>query len=242
MLYSEAGWVIVRNFCSADEIAELLDESKLASYEKKSPHVSTKTFLVDVDQSDVQPQFKRLMTVGWRTLHEAKKIILWMASYDDPKALVRARGPYIRFMDYTSDRAFAVHYDAPQNDSAMVFLTEFGRDYLGGLYVWDRFKGSSPVLIDQFCRAGDLLIFDANRFCHWVDMQPSTTGSCSRKTVMGAFTPYREPGSTYSPNLTHWVSLSARSIRFRQGLLRPLRKIMREFRVRLKATFSVIRK
>ena len=198
--YLAEGYVIIENFINEEEIKELIKLKYKSNFDNSNCHVSEKLWM-STSEFPNQKIYKICLDI----LSKADQYIPWFQKFKNMQEYISLRNPFFRFNSYNSstNNNFSVHYDGKENDSAMLFLTEFGKDYLGGLYIWDRFKNHSPILIDQFCNKGDLLLFDANRFIHWVDVYPISTSG--RLSLMAAFSPRYRFGSNYAKNLSIWI-------------------------------------
>jgi len=200
--YEANGYVIIKNYLKERQIKELIKLKQNFCFDNSNPHVSEKVWM---NCSTIR--FKKFHQICLNILFTANSFVPWFKKFQNIEEIISKRNPFFRFNFYSSNTKnnFAVHYDGIENDSAMIFLTEFGLDYHGGLYILDRHKPSNPILIVQFCKKGDLLVFDANRFIHWVDIQTLKAGG--RLTLMGAFSPEYRYGSLSAENLQSWQKL-----------------------------------
>ena len=191
---------LIRNFISPQEVEELLSLcSKVYQPDKDAPQsgrrilLKTNDFRFDQDDRITNPQDgsiimikakKKLSSIGNDVVRLAlQKRLSYLADADTVEDYINSYSPWIRYMKYDKGTSsqFQVHADPPLNPSAIVYLTKCGVDYSGSLYLANRKTLDSPIAIDTYTNPGDLVLFNANEYVHWVDVSDYFCSSSNSK-------------------------------------------------------------
>tara|TARA_R110002073_G_scaffold115116_4_gene252632 strand:+ start:10235 stop:11008 length:774 start_codon:yes stop_codon:yes gene_type:complete len=78
---------------------------------------------------------------------------------------------WCRFMKYSKGHPFPPHRDSRHEVMAIMFLSQPGQDYSGGLTIIK--DDLTEINLDSFCNKGDLLIVSGGRYIHYVDTAPT---------------------------------------------------------------------
>ena len=196
---------LIKNFISPQEVEELLTLCfKVYQPDKDAPQsgrrilLKTKDFRFDLadrianakDESKIMIKAKQtLSSIGNDVVSLAlRKRLSYLADADTVEDYINSYSPWIRYMKYDKGTSsqFKVHADPPLNPSAIIYLSKCGIDYSGSLYLANRKTLDSPIAIDTYTNPGDLILFNANEYVHWVDVSDyfcSYSNSKKKKSI-----------------------------------------------------------
>lgn len=180
---------LIREFIKPEEVNELIELCK-KTYQPSfdSPQSGRRILLKTEDfrfgEFDPNPTSsdntnimksskKRLSEVGKDIVQRAlKENLVYLPKAESLENFINSFSPWIRFMKYdqATDCEFKVHADPILNPSAILYLTKCGLDYSGSIYIANRETLDSPIALDTYANPGDLIIFNANKYIHWVDI------------------------------------------------------------------------
>ena len=196
---------LIKNFISPQEVKELISLCfKVYQPDKDAPQsgrrilLKTNDFRFELgdriansqDKSEIMIKAKqKLCSIGNDVISLAlRKRLSYLAEAGTVEDYINSYSPWIRYMKYDNGTSsqFKVHADPPLNPSAIIYLTKCGVDYSGSIYLANRKTLDSPIAIDTYVNPGDLILFNANEYVHWVDVSDyfcSYSNSKNKKAI-----------------------------------------------------------
>jgi len=154
---------VIKNYIENEEINKLLKIAETNNLYGGSgpsgPHI-----LYPSDSSVLNTLFRNISKSRLKAIDEKKEEF----NLDEYFIQTYSKQRYwSRFMKY-NDQEFFPHRDAKEEVMAILFLTQYGKDYSGGLKIIN--NDLTEINLDSLCNKGDLLIVSGGAFIHYVNV------------------------------------------------------------------------